>query len=281
MLKQRFLTALVLIPLVLLGIFKLPAIGFMLLTLLLVVVAGWEWSRLSGITAVTGRAAYCIGIVVIINSIQFNFARIFVLQLAFIAPLWWVFALATLFYFNRCQRNLFSSRTILCIIGLIVLIPCWLNLNMLRYLEPQPYILLFFLGIIWGSDIAAYFAGKAFGQHKLAPSISPKKTWEGVGGALIVTLILALVFINALHITGINALYIIMLSLLTAGFSIVGDLYESILKRVQGLKDSGNILPGHGGVMDRIDALVAAAPIFTLGYVHQEAIVKCLTNIAI
>lgn len=275
MLKQRILTASILIPLVLWAIYRFSTENFMLATLLFTLVAAWEWARLSGQRLIIVRIVYCILLSALVYT---NFLGIPII-LSYLAPLWWIAAFAGLFYFNKHQKNLVNSSFLLSGIGLMVLISAWLNLNTLRYVEPFPVILLFFFVLIWGADIAAYFTGRHFGQHKLAPAISPNKTWEGVAGALFGTVILALGFAIMLQLSPIKALYLLLLSLLTTAFSIVGDLFESILKRTQGLKDSGSLFPGHGGMLDRIDSIIAAAPIFTLGYVHQDHIIRYLTSL--
>jgi len=119
--------------------------------------------------------------------------------------------------------------------------------------------------LIWGADTGAYFAGRAFGKRKLAPQVSPGKSWEGVAGAMGVTVVVALVGGALLDVSGVALFGLVILSLITVAFSIVGDLMESLMKRRVGVKDSGTLLPGHGGVLDRIDSLTAAAPIFALG----------------
>jgi phosphatidate cytidylyltransferase len=125
--------------------------------------------------------------------------------------------------------------------------------------------LLFFFVLIWLADSAAYFSGKKFGRNKLAEQLSPGKTREGLWGALIATFILSLIGVLQFGLSPISSVYFIMLCLLTALISVVGDLYESLLKRNAGVKDSGFLIPGHGGVLDRIDSLLAAAPGFILG----------------
>lgn len=278
MLKQRFFTALILIPLVLLGIFRLPDIGFMSIVLLLTLAAAWEWGQLSGLRNPWLRLLYC---ALIAGLIYTNYQQI-PQWLTLFAPIGWIAALGILIYVSKRRLTIGASsrsqsiayQCFIGALGLIALIPTWLNLITLRALEPRPIILVYFLLLIWCADIAAYFTGKRFGQNKLAPVISPNKTWEGVIGGLLGGLFLAFIFAIALQFKPIVAGYWIALSMVTIIFSIVGDLFESLLKRVQGLKDSGTILPGHGGVLDRIDSLIAAAPIFTLGYIYQAQIVS-------
>lgn len=148
------------------------------------------------------------------------------------------------------------------LVGWIVLLPTCLALYQLRIISPV--LLLGTMGVIWISDTAAYFTGRSLGKHKLAPEISPNKTWEGVAGAVVAVLLYGLVWI--MMDVGKENLVFVLLPLLVAmaALGIIGDLYESLLKRQAGVKDSGNILPGHGGILDRIDALTSTLPFATL-----------------
>ncbi len=149
------------------------------------------------------------------------------------------------------------------IAGLLVLVPAWAALVVLHSRFDHGYFVLLAF-IIWGADTGAYFAGRAFGKRKLAPNVSPGKSWEGVIGGLLVALLAALVATYWLTpLGGYPAFFLLVL--LTVFISVLGDLSESLFKRVMKLKDSGGILPGHGGVLDRIDSLTAAGPLFTLG----------------
>jgi len=147
-------------------------------------------------------------------------------------------------------------------IGWLVLLPACLSLYQLRAMDPL--LLLGFMGVVWVSDSVAYFIGRAYGKHKLAPRISPGKTWEGVAAALIGVLVYALIWFYSVHKDQALVGWLIPLLLLLAVLGIVGDLYESLLKRQAGVKDSGTILPGHGGVLDRIDALLPVLPVAAL-----------------
>ena len=151
--------------------------------------------------------------------------------------------------------------------GLVVLLPTWLAL---ARLQQDPKLLLLLLGVVWIADTAAYFSGRALGRHKLAPTISPGKTWEGVGGAFAAVTVYALTLYFSLFLARypqFNAQLIIAAFLGMTTFGIVGDLLESWLKRSAGVKDSGTILPGHGGMLDRIDAITAALPLAALIFI--------------
>ena len=147
------------------------------------------------------------------------------------------------------------------LMGWIVLLPTCLALYQLRAIDPL--LLLGLMGVVWVSDSAAYFVGRLFGKHKLAPEISPGKTWEGVAGASVAVFFYALIWGQVLQSTML-ALGLILFALMLAGLGIIGDLFESLMKRLAGVKDSGNILPGHGGILDRIDALTSTLPVAVL-----------------
>jgi phosphatidate cytidylyltransferase len=155
--------------------------------------------------------------------------------------------------------------------GALVILPAWAALCTLHAsAERGPTVTLMLLMLVWLADIGAYFAGRRWGEKKLAPAISPGKTWEGVYGGLLSSLLFAAIagaiFSRSLSWT----LAFMMVSLLTVMFSVAGDLLESLMKRQSGIKDSGNIIPGHGGIFDRIDSLVAAAPLFLIGFLWLD-----------
>jgi phosphatidate cytidylyltransferase len=150
------------------------------------------------------------------------------------------------------------------LMGFLVLIPCWAALNYLRSLHDGIYTLLFLFALIWGADSAAYFVGRKWGKHKLAPQVSPGKSWQGLCGALVCALFIAAIA-GWLSETPIQLWWRgAVIAVVTVLFSVMGDLFESMIKRQAGVKDSGQLLPGHGGLLDRIDSLTAAAPIFVL-----------------
>jgi phosphatidate cytidylyltransferase len=167
---------------------------------------------------------------------------------------WWFAALAWMFFFPTP-----IARSLAAVCGVLVIVPAWLSLDFL-YLK-SPELLLFALLIVWIADIGAYFVGKGFGRVKLAPQISPGKTWEGVLGGLCAVMVLAAMGSQVLEI---DIAVLIPFCLAVAMLSIVGDLTVSMFKRNAGLKDSGTLFPGHGGILDRIDSVAAAAPLFAL-----------------
>ena len=182
-----------------------------------------------------------------------------------VAAIWWLFALGLVILYPKMSRTWGKGVVLRGIMGFLVLVPCWLAVNFIRNVENGPYILLFLLILIWGADSAAYFAGRLWGRRQLAPAVSPKKTWQGLGGALVSAIVITALILWLIHTPLSQWIKIMSVSLVTVLFSVLGDLFESMLKRKAGLKDSSHLLPGHGGILDRIDSLTAAAPIFLLG----------------
>lgn len=260
MLKQRVLTALVLIPLTLLILFYLPADAFCFLIGLIVLGAAWEWTNLMEIKKTGWRWFYLLIIAVCLGIT----ARIPVLYTIAASAVWWVIALLLVLLYPRASEAWGRSVTVRGIMGILVLVPCWIAVCFIRKNEATDTLLFLFI-LIWGADTAAYFVGKKWGKHKLAPSVSPGKSVQGFIGALVFTVILVLGVVWFLDIPMNLWAWCFGLSLLTVVFSVIGDLFESMLKRKVGLKDSGRLLPGHGGLLDRIDSLTAAAPIFVFG----------------
>jgi phosphatidate cytidylyltransferase len=268
MLKTRIVTALVLVPLVLAALFALPPRGWGVLTLAIVVFAATEWARLARFPR--PAAVGFVGATLLMGStLLFAPASRFdagwpegILSLVCgTATAFWLIVAPVLL----ARRWRVESALVMASIGWLVLIATWMAVVELQ--ARSPALLLAFMAIVWIADTAAYFTGRRFGRHKLAPSISPGKTWEGVWGALAATGAYALLLLAFAPSAGLReprsitvaALWLALVLLLTA-MSIVGDLFESKLKRQRGVKDSGNLLPGHGGVLDRIDALIAAMP---------------------
>lgn len=265
MLKQRVITALILAPLVVWAILALPATAFEILVACIVVLGGWEWSRLAGLNSRLQRSGFLLVLMAVLLALwyQQNQSSTINLFMALVV-LWWVITLLRLLHYRQHPVKPGVQRGIALVAGLLVLGGTFLALLRLR-IEYGAASILVLLILIWGADTAAYFAGRKWGRRKLLVNVSPGKSWEGVYGALLATLLLA--FASRTFIPGAvdNLLLFLMLALLTVMFSIVGDLNESLYKRQAGLKDSGQLLPGHGGVLDRIDSLTAAAPVFYTG----------------
>ena len=268
MLKQRILTALVLIPAVVAAVLLLPNEILSLILAFVVLLGAYEWARLSGIQALWAKALYVVVVAVVLTAVEWmrDLQQIVLLLLA-IGALWWLAALVGLFAVkpkDPLPADQFSISQALT--GLIVLAPAWLALVELHAREPNgPGLLLFLMVLIWVADSGAYFSGRRWGHTKLAPSISPGKTREGVYGALVGAVLCALFLAHWGGLGEIGLLVTLLLCIITSIFSVVGDLFESLVKRRRGVKDSGSLLPGHGGVLDRIDSLTSAGPIFVFG----------------
>lgn len=269
MLKYRILTAVILIPLFLALLFWLPPVGFLILTTLLVLWGAFEWSSFLGITSTRHRFWYpAIILFLMIGLMLFLISGSMYMPLDYIfypVVAWWLLAFVLIALYPRASEIWGKSMVLRAIMGAFVLIPCWLALNYIRSAENGIFILLYLFVLIWGADIGAYFAGRKWGKRKLAPLVSPGKSWEGLAGALVVTSLLAIAALIGLEKPLVIWPASILLAICTVLFSVVGDLFESMLKRNVGLKDSGRALPGHGGILDRIDSLTAAAPVFAVG----------------
>ncbi len=266
MLIKRVITALLLAPLVVLAVFKLNDTYFSWATAFVVLLGAWELGRIAGLARPVALATYTLvlgGLMVGLVSIN-NSAVVGGFYIA--VSCWWVLFLV-LALSGQPNSEPGSGRRVSALVGgAILLLASWGALNALHALPSVgPGLLMFLLLLIWAADISAYFSGRAFGRTKLSPSISPGKTWEGVYGALLGALVCGLVLHYSEWLGMFELLWILPLCVATALISVGGDLWESLLKRRAGMKDSGNILPGHGGILDRIDSLIAAAPFFIAG----------------
>jgi phosphatidate cytidylyltransferase len=272
MLLTRVITALAILPVVLGMLFLAPPGAWALFMLVIALVACWEWSRMCGLTP-TGQGAYlaasgAIGAflwLLYLKVVPGNFAAMAMTGFI-IATIFWV--VGAPFWLSQKMR---PSPSTCAVAGWIVAWPAWLAFVVLR--DTSPWLLLALAALVWVADIAAYFSGKRFGKRKLAPAVSPSKTWEGVYGALAGVFVYGVILACVANtwetpLTRIfdhgAAVGAIVAMLILTGVSIVGDLFESWMKRGAGLKDSSNLLPGHGGVLDRIDALTSTLPVAAL-----------------
>jgi len=266
MLKTRVLTAVVLIPAVLAALFLLAPLFWALVVLVIIAIAAHEWSRLvqfpTLMRIVFVGVTVAAGLVLLTRSAGFarGWPGNVVLAGCGVAALFWI-AVAPPWVIAR-----WPTRVPMALVGWFVLIGAWMALVELQ--ARSPWLVLAAMAIVWIADTAAYFSGRAFGKHKLAPAVSPGKTWEGVYGAWVAVALYACALVPFAADAGlrapVNAMTVIawiVFVVLIASVSVVGDLFESLLKRHAGVKDSGALLPGHGGVLDRTDALLAAMPI--------------------
>lgn len=262
MLKQRIITGVILAPLVVAGFVLLNPLGFAVMIGLIVGLAAWEWARLAGTHSQAGRVGYALVVVLLLVGLHLDASPPHFILI--IAAAWWLLATVLVLRYPEGQRQ--RSGYLVHLYGLLVLLPAWYGLVWLRSQEAGLWLLLAVVIMVWAADIGAYFAGKRFGRHKLRPRVSPGKTIEGLLGGVVLTQILAVATMLWLGWSAASMLAGMLGTLVIVLFSVVGDLTESLFKREQGMKDSSNLLPGHGGIMDRIDSLTAAIPLFALGW---------------
>jgi phosphatidate cytidylyltransferase len=264
-LATRVLTGLVLVAAVLAALFLLPPAGWAVVALAIVAIGAHEWAKLIGFTgtpalAFTGTVVVA-GLAVLATSSEGAPSPALVVGICGVATLWWMAIGAPSVLKGRQP----ASPFVLAACGFIVLLGAYTAIVALQ--SRSPWLALAAMAIVWIADTAAYFVGRRFGRRKLAPRISPGKTWEGACGGIAAVVIYALALLPFAAAAGLErpldgsaiALWIAF-SIALAALSIVGDLFESLLKRRAGVKDSGSLLPGHGGVLDRSDALLAALP---------------------
>ncbi len=271
MLKQRLLTAGLLIPLMVAAILFLPNAVFAIVLGLIAVIGLWEWAGLMGIELFWDRWVYVMLVLPLMWTA--GFVPQGFLIVTYVGAAAWLVGLVMVIWFNYRPSAIPFNLVVGGISGAFVVVPAWMALVILHGGEGfGPYYVLFLMVLVWLADTAAYFAGRYLGTHKLAANVSPGKTWEGVWGAVSMALILALTGGHLLGITPEKLPMFVSLCVITVAFSVVGDLFESMFKRRVGVKDSSNLLPGHGGILDRIDSLTAATPIFVVGLILMRSV---------
>ena len=257
---ERVKTALVLVAIVLLCLFATShALPILLLLLLVAVIGSQEWLRV--MPELDYPARFLLGIPALV---------VFALCWPGIWPLLW--SLAALFWLvsvywvrHYPAKTEWATIPVLSTVGILLLTST--TTAVFGLWQHSPWWLMYVFSLVWAADSGAYFAGRKFGKHKLAPNVSPAKTLEGLAGGVVLASLFALVVdVFVLGLTGLQLISLWLLSVVTVAASVQGDLLESMLKRRAAIKDSGTLLPGHGGVLDRIDSLLAAAPVFALGY---------------
>lgn len=274
MLKKRIVTAMVLIPLVIWALFFWTYSAFAAFLGIFILIGAWEWTALCGLKKISARLLYVLligvsGGFIAVLLMQQTESRLVILLLAAVV-VWWLWAFIEVLSYRDVRLGFLASFPGKLLSGFFILLPAWLVPLMLRNLplDTLPdgkWLTLYLLVIVWIADTGAYFAGHRWGKTKLAPHVSPGKTWEGVAGGLAAVLLLSLTAgVFSWRFTDIELATWVVLSLVTAFVSVFGDLFESRAKRASGVKDSGTVFPGHGGVLDRIDAFTAAAPVFAL-----------------
>jgi len=263
MLKQRILTAIPLAALVIWGILTQPGEVIFYALLSIIAISGWEWARLSGVKNIILRFAYAAVIAVLVYAAQNYIANNphILKSVLIVTVIFWLIAIFHMFS-KGPQENAKEFSVFKVVLGVIVLVPPVLAL---MYIRDQSSLWLFYcLSIIWIADIGAYFSGKRYGKNKLAPKLSPGKTKEGIYGAVFATAIYSYLASFVFELQTIETFMLLIIAALATFISVAGDLFFSLLKREQNLKDTGNILPGHGGILDRIDSVTSSAPLFAL-----------------
>ncbi|MHA2705471.1 phosphatidate cytidylyltransferase [Vibrio owensii] len=276
--KQRIITALILAPLVILGIFKLPLIGFIIALTAITLLGFWEWTQF---TESNSRIAALVPAVVV-TGLSFLFISPDAASLSQLATphytvlalgfAWWIIASGMAITYPKTTNLWQNSKALRHVFGFLTLIPFLWSVTILRAsdISVDPYhgakLVLYVCFLVWAADSGAYFAGKSMGKRKMAPHVSPNKTIEGLIGGIIAALIVGWLFAGWFDIQFTSPIHMVIITLITVVISVLGDLVESMFKRVSGIKDSSNIIPGHGGILDRIDSLTAAFPVFALLY---------------
>lgn len=281
MLKERVLSAIVMVIVALAAIFWLPPLALTIALSALVVLGMWEWAQFVGFKSQMSRVVVagvttCILLLLVVANTAYISAARFMTDLSvialFIACVWWLTALALVVTYPNSAKLWAKSVVAKFLFGICTLFPFLIGLLAIRFNNytldayQGTYLLLYVFLLVWGADSGAYFFGRALGKHKLAPKVSPGKSWEGALGGLFTSGVIAFAFLQATpnDVFGrtLEMMPFIAVSVATVAISVLGDLAESMFKRQAGIKDSSNLIPGHGGILDRVDSLTAAIPFF-------------------
>ncbi|CAG73948.1 phosphatidate cytidylyltransferase [Pectobacterium atrosepticum SCRI1043] len=275
MLKYRLITAFILIPIVIAALFLLPPLGFTLVTLAVCMLAAWEWGQLAGFASYGQRlwlailCGFLLALMLLSLPAYHYSVHIPQISIALWSSLvWWGVALFLVLFYPASASFWRHSRTLRLVFGIMTIVPFFWGMVALRHYNYaiNPFAgawwLLYVMLLVWGADSGAYMFGKLFGKRKLAPKVSPGKTWEGFLGGLATSALISLLFSLYAPLT-VAASTLLICSIAAALASVLGDLTESMFKREAGIKDSSHLIPGHGGVLDRIDSLTAAVPVFS------------------
>jgi phosphatidate cytidylyltransferase len=270
-LKQRVTTALIMAVVLLFVMLVLPPVATVWLITVLVLVGAWEWAAFIGKGGIGARAAFTMAVALaLIGCLYFySTSAQFVPLVMTVAMAWWMVA-----FLWVCLAPARVHPASAALAGLFSLVPCWLALVYITFATRSTHWVLFTLALVWAADTGAFFAGRWLGRVPLAPRVSPKKTWEGVIGGVITSGLVAWIGVTWLgqYLAVVDVWPFVITCVAVAALSIVGDLTESMLKRAVGLKDSGSVFPGHGGMLDRIDSVTAAAPALVFALIALKAI---------
>lgn len=276
--KQRIITALILAPLVILGVFMLPLTGFMLMLGFITLLGLWEWTQFVEMGTRAQKmvllfASFLIPFLFIPEStLKLSELSGALLIIVVAGAIWWLVASALAITYPKSTPAWKDSDLLRFVFGVLTLVPFFWSIAALRAIDIDTdfyygaKLVMYVCALVWAADSGAYFAGRRFGKHKMAPSVSPNKTIEGLIGGIIVAMLIGWGLTLWFGLEFSTPWLMMLLTLVTVVISVLGDLVESMFKRVAGIKDSSNIIPGHGGVLDRIDSLTAAFPVFTVLY---------------
>jgi phosphatidate cytidylyltransferase len=268
-LKQRVLTAIVLVAVLLGVMLGLPPIATIWLVTVLVLIGAWEWAAFIGRSSPQARAVFTMVVAAaLITCLYFYFyvaSTRFVHIVLGVAMCWWFIAFLWVCLAPARVHPLSAGLA-----GLLALVPCWMALVYVTDRTQSADWVLFTLALVWAADTGAFFAGRWLGRVPLAPRVSPKKTWEGVFGGMVTSALVA--WLAANYLFAVDVWPFVFICIAVAAVSIIGDLTESMLKRAVGLKDSGTVFPGHGGMLDRIDSVTAAAPTLVFALIALQVI---------
>ena len=278
MTKTRVLAALIMAPLAIGGVLLLPTAWLMLIAAAVFLVALWEWLKLADVEDLLARnillacnLAVMVALVWGSRSADGSTTLALLQLVSLLGVAWWLLAMLWLLHFDFASDHDTHARVYKLGAGTLAVVPAWCALGVIHATDPNGHKwLLLALFLVWAADTGAYFAGRAFGGklfggRKLAPRISPNKTIEGLLGGVVLAVVVALVGAKLIGTDNGALLSVIAVAIVTVLFSVVGDLFESLLKRHINVKDSSNLIPGHGGVLDRVDSVLAALPVFALG----------------
>jgi phosphatidate cytidylyltransferase len=269
MLKQRLITAAVMITVLLGAIFLLPWLLFDTFMALILLMGAWEWTRLAGLESRLARYGYVLFIFALLYLVLHLPATIRPIVILPAIP-WWIIAFILVTQYPASAKW-WNHKPVLLVFGILLLLPGWAALVHLSLQQNYRIWIVICLTMIAFADSGAYFTGRKLGRTPLAPAVSPNKTWEGVFGGMLASALLALVVQAAFTVAAPPHPAIIALAAIAiAASSVVGDLFESMMKRQRDIKDSGNLLPGHGGILDRLDSITAALPIFVLMLIGMD-----------
>lgn len=274
MTKTRVLAALIMAPAAIAAILLLPSQWLAAAAAAVLLIGLWEWLKLAGVEDTLARTTLLLlNLVLMVLVVWDRDASLFLFRVAALVGVgWWLLALLWLRFFNFGAGPDSKGRALKLLAGTLAVLPAWASLVLLHASSDQGHLwLLAALMVVWAADSGAYFAGRTFGRHKLAPRISPNKTWEGLFGGLLAGLLVVVAFGFGFGvpewqlITVAQLPWLLLVTVVAVFASVLGDLFESLLKRHAGAKDSGHIIPGHGGVLDRVDGVLAALPVFAIG----------------